>query len=289
MKESSTPLVSVVIPCYNDWQYIHEAVDSIYNQDYKNVEIIIVDDGSDKKTKDVLNELLNENVQIFFQENSGTSAARNKGIEKAKGIYVLTLDADDYFDSSFISKGVNILEEKNKVGLVSCWLRIFKNKIIVGKNHVGGGDANSMIFTNGAIGNALFRKQCWIDVKGYDELMRKGFEDWDFNISIAKAGWGIFIIEEELFNYRDKINSRNKIANKSFKKELLKYIMIKHKDLYIINYEQTIDSFLDEIENLKRRGIVLKESKEYKIGRFLLAPLRKVKKIFSFRSKRKML
>lgn len=280
MKKESLPLVSVIIPCYNDWEYIGQAINSIYNQDYKNTEIIIVDDGSDLKTKTTLKKLQNNNIQVIFQENAGPSAARNKGISIANGNYILTLDADDYFEPTFISKGMKILHKFNKIGLVSCWLKIFKDSTVTGTHHLQGGNPDSLIFSNGAIGNALFRKQCWLDVTGYDESMRKGFEDWDFNISIAKAGWEIYIIEEELFNYRDKTNSRNKIATKSFKKELLKYIMIKHKDLYIKNYEKTIDSLLNEIENLKKRSNNLKQSKEYKIGRFVFAPLRKIKKYF---------
>lgn len=282
MKKDTTPLVSVIIPCYNDGKYINEAVSSIYNQDYENLEIIIIDDGSDDNTKRILEGINKENLQIISQENAGPSVARNRGINIAKGDYILTLDADDYFDSTFVSKAMGILKKNSKIGLVSCWLNIFIDKKIIGKFHHKGGNSDSLIFTNGAIGNALFRKQCWVDVNGYDELMRTGFEDWDFNISIVKEGWEIHIIEEELFNYRDKKKSRNKIANQSFKKELQKYIMIKHKDLYINNYEKTLDSFLDEIENLKLRGVSLKESKEYKIGRFFLAPLRKIKKIFVF-------
>jgi glycosyltransferase involved in cell wall biosynthesis len=270
------PLVSVIIPCYNDYEFIHEAVNSINKQDYKNVEIIIVDDGSDLKTKEVLRNLLQENIQIFSQENLGPSAARNKAIKESKGDYFLTLDADDYFEPSFLSKGLKILLENESVGIVSCWYRFVKDNIIQGVCKLEGGNKNEIIFNNGASGNSLYRKQCWIDVDGYDEKMREGFEDWEFHIRIVEANWKIYIIEEELFNYRDKNNSRNKKANKLYRKSLHRYIYFKHKHLYIDNFEETMDRFLTKIEKLERRAVTLKKSNEYKLGKFVLIPFRMV-------------
>ncbi|MBS7255479.1 glycosyltransferase family 2 protein [Flavobacterium branchiicola] len=271
------PLVSVIIPCYNDHEFIHEAINSINNQDYKNVEIIIVDDGSDLKTKEVLKNISQENIQIFSQENLGPSTARNKAIKESKGDYFLTLDADDYFEPSFLSKSLNILLEKESIGIVSCWYRLVKNGIIKEVCKLEGGDIKTIIFNNGASGNSLYRKQCWIDVDGYDEKMREGFEDWEFHIRIVESNWNICIIKEELFNYRDKNNSRNKKANKLYRKSLHRYIYFKHKHLYIDNFEETVDLFLNKIEKLERRGVSLKNSNEYKLGKFVLIPLRIVK------------
>jgi len=274
------PLVSVIIPCYNDYEFIYQAINSINDQDYKNVEIIIVDDGSDLKTKEILKNISQKNIQIFSQENSGPSTARNRAIKESKGDYFLTLDADDYFEPSFLSKGLNILLENESVGIVSCWYRIVKNDIIRGVCKLEGGNVNEIIFNNGASGNSLYRKQCWIDVDGYDEKMRDGFEDWEFHIRIVEVNWDIYIIKEELFNYRDKNNSRNKKANKLYRKSLHKYIYFKHKHLYINNFEETLDMLLTKIEKLERRGVTLKNSNEYKLGKFVLIPFRMVKFFF---------
>lgn len=280
MKSNDNLLVSVIIPCYNDYKYINEAVKSINNQTHKNVEIIIIDDGSDIQTKKVLKKMEQKNLTVIYQENAGPSTARNNGIQRANGDYILTLDADDFYDVTFLSKGMKVFVEKSDIGLISSWSRVFNDRGIIETCKPEGGDVNTLIFNNGISGgSALFRKKCWSDVNGYDEMMVKGFEDWEFNISIVKAGWKIHIIEEALFNYRDKKNSRNKIAIKNYKRDLIKYMMLKHKDVFYNNFERMIDDFFDEKERLINRGINLKQSKEYKIGRFMLLPIRIVKRI----------
>lgn len=276
----SEPLVSVIIPCYNDHKFINQAIESINGQDYKNLEIIIIDDGSGFETKQVLKNLTQKNIQVIYQENQGPSAARNKGIKQSKGDFFLTLDADDYFESSFLGKALEIILYNESIGIVSCWYNTIKNNTIQEVFKLDGGNVNTIIFSNGASGNSLYRKQCWIDVEGYDEKMVDGYEDWEFHIRIVESRWNIYIIKEALFNYRDKDNSRNKKANKFHKKSLHKYIYLKHKHLYFENFEETIDLFLNKFAELELRGKNLKNSKEYKIGSFMLMPFKLLKKIF---------
>ena len=97
-------LVSIVIPCYNDKEYIEESVNSALNQSYQHFEIIIVDDGSDEKTKKVLSNLHHQKIKLITQVNKGLSAARNVGIAHASGDFILTLDADDFLENSFFLK-----------------------------------------------------------------------------------------------------------------------------------------------------------------------------------------
>ena len=82
-------LVSVIIPCYNQGKYIEECINSVKNQDYENIEIIIVNDGStEQETKDILNDLKNDkSLKIFNIKNSGVAYARNYGIKKSNGKY----------------------------------------------------------------------------------------------------------------------------------------------------------------------------------------------------------
>lgn len=273
-------LVSVIIPCYNDYRYIQEAINSINNQTYKNVEIIIVDDGSGVATQNILKAIVQENLTILYQENSGPSAARNTGIKHAKGDYILTLDADDCFDASFVSKALNCLVVNSKVGLVSCWIKVFTERGIIEKFKPEGGDLKILILGNGAsAGSVLFRKQCWIDAGGYDENMKKGYEDWEFNISVVKAGWEIKIIEEYLFNYRKKIQSRNSQADKFYKYELWKYIYIKHKDLWNTYHELMIDTIFSQMEVLEIGSHNLRKTVDYKLGKALISPFRFIKSL----------
>ncbi|SEO49434.1 hypothetical protein SAMN05444671_3595 [Flavobacterium sp. CF108] len=280
MESNFSFLVSVVIPCYNDYKYIHEAIDSINNQTHKNVEIIIVDDGSDIVTQNVLKTIKQENITILYQKNSGPSAARNTGIKLAKGDYILTLDADDYFDPDFISKALNILTTNNKIGLVSCWIKVFTEKGIIERFKPEGGDLKILILGNGAsAGSVFFRKQCWIDAGGYDENMRKGYEDWEFNISVVKAGWKIEIIEEYLFNYRKKIRSRNSQADKFHKYELWKYIYTKHKDLWNNYHELMIENLFSQMELLELGSHNLRKTVDFKLGKTILMPFRFIKNL----------
>tara|TARA_R100000935_G_scaffold16940_4_gene33450 strand:- start:11542 stop:12381 length:840 start_codon:yes stop_codon:yes gene_type:complete len=267
-------LVSIIIPCYNDGAYIEKAVQSILDQTYSNKEIIIIDDGSDHKTQSVLKKLKNKVDLLIYQENKGPSVARNKGIIKSKGEYILTLDADDFFEPTFIQKAVSILNNYPKVGLVTCHANIFNENANLGEIISGGGEANDLLIRNGALASSLFRKKSWKEVHGYDEKMLNGYEDWDFNISITKAGWKIYILKEHLFNYRLKKESRNQFADFSFKFELLTYIYLKHKDIFITNYENNIINLFSRIEKLEKEKIKIKNTFTYKFGAITLQPLK---------------
>lgn len=281
MESNDNLLVSVIIPCYNDYKYINEAVRSINNQTHKNIEIIIIDDGSNIPTKEVLKKIEQENVTIIYQKNAGPSAARNNGIRQAKGDFILTLDADDYFESVFISKALNCLKQNNKVGLVSCWIKCFFDNGIVEMFKPKGGTIENFLLQNNASGNTLFRKKSWEDVQGYDEKMRNGYEDWEFNLSVIKAGWEIIIIEEYLFNYRQKVQSRNMQANKLHKYELWKYIYIKHKDLWNSYHELMIDKLFSQMEALEQSSNNLRKTVDYKLGKMILTPFRFIHIFFS--------
>jgi glycosyltransferase involved in cell wall biosynthesis len=279
MESSIEALVSVIIPCYNDYKYINEAIRSINNQTYKNVEIIIIDDGSDLQTKEVLKNIFQENLTIIYQKNLGPSAARNNGIKSAKGDFILTLDADDYFEPIFVEKAINCLEKNRKAGLISCWIKILTDEKIVEMFKPAGGDLKTLIQLNGAsAGSVLFRKKCWQETGGYDEQMTKGYEDWEFNLSVVKAGWDIIIIEDFLFNYRRKKVSRNSEANKLHKYELWKYIYLKHQDLWSDYHELMINRTFMQMEILEKATYNLRKSIDYRVGKLILAPFRFIKK-----------
>ena len=98
-----TPLISVIIPVYNVAQYLPRCLDSICNQTYQNLEIILIDDGSTDSSLEICQQYAQKDprIRVFHQENSGVCAARNRGLDCAKGDFVCFVDSDDWLDENF--------------------------------------------------------------------------------------------------------------------------------------------------------------------------------------------
>jgi glycosyltransferase involved in cell wall biosynthesis len=121
-------LVSVIIPAYNAEKYIVDCLNSIFNQTYKNIQVIVVNDGSTDDTEVLLTNLLDPRLEIIRQENRGASHAKNKGLENAKGCYIQYLDADDILSPDKIEKQIlTIKSKKNTVAV--CKTLVFVDDI----------------------------------------------------------------------------------------------------------------------------------------------------------------
>ena len=108
--------VSVVIPTYNSVKYVTEAIESVLEQTYKNIEILVIDDGSTDNTKEVLKKY-DDSIIYLYKENGGVSSARNYGIKKANGKYIAFLDADDVWMPEKIEEQVALMEANEEIGL----------------------------------------------------------------------------------------------------------------------------------------------------------------------------
>ncbi|SDW72152.1 glycosyltransferase [Flavobacterium degerlachei] len=278
-KQMYLPLISIVIPCFNDAEYIEQSINSALNQSHTNLEVIVVDDGSNAETKVVLKKLEPKITKLITQENQGQSTARNVGITQAKGDYILVLDSDDFFEPSFCEKAIIHFEKDNTIKIITSHVRrLLLNK----QNDVfipNGGTIIKFLKYNGATGSAMFRKSDWQKVGGYDEAMRQGFEDWEFYIRLLKEGGYSYVIPETLFNYRIKENSTTTIANKN-RSNLLNYIYLKHKDIYINNYELLVNNLLARLDREEFEKIKNTQRIEFRIGKAILSPLRYIKSIF---------
>lgn len=274
----SDTLVSIIVPCYNDAQYIEESVLSALNQTYPYKEVIVVDDGSDVVTKAVLKKLEPTITKLITQENQGQSTARNIGIREAKGEYILVLDSDDYFEPSFCKKAISIFLENKDAKIVTCFAnRIYENNYTAVFKPQGG-QLENFLLNNCAMGSAMFKKNDWQKKNGYDEAMRKGFEDWEFYIRLLKGGGFTYVIPETLFNYRLRLDSTTSKANK-IKYELLQYIYIKHQDLYKENFELFITHLIETIAREEKEKTKNLSRIEFKIGKKVLQPLRYFKRL----------
>jgi hypothetical protein len=273
------PLISIIIPCYNDAKYIEQSVNSALNQTYSNKEVIVVDDGSNAATKAVLKRLAPQIAKLITQENKGQSTARNVGVKEAKGDYILVLDSDDYFESTFCEKAIEVFESRKDVKLISSFVNKLNDGKIIDIFKSQGGNISQFLSNNQATGGCAFLKSDFEKINGYDELMKKGFEDWEFYIRLLKDGGSSYVIPEPLFNYRLRNDSTTSKANK-IKYELLQYIYLKHQDLYKANYDLFITHLLSRIEREEMEKLKNLNRIEYKIGFNILRPLRFIKRIF---------
>lgn len=199
----SVPLVSVIIPCYNYGQYLLDAVESVDRQSLSNIEIIIVDDGStDGPTLTQIEQLADArpDLTIIRQENRGLPAARNCGIGVARGRYICCLDADDRLDPTYLEKTAAILESRPDMALAYSWARLFEDEDGVWQTEPF--NPQKLLTYNFLPVAALFRRDAWVAVGGYDESLRIGYEDWDFWLRLAGAGINGFLIPEPLFWHR---------------------------------------------------------------------------------------
>ena len=114
--------ISVIIPVYNTEKYLRRCFDSVIAQDYKNLEIVIINDGSEDNSEQIINEYKKkypELISYYKKENSGVADTRNFGIEKAQGDYIMFLDSDDYIDKAllktleeYVNKNIDLIKFK---------------------------------------------------------------------------------------------------------------------------------------------------------------------------------
>ncbi|MDQ6763316.1 MAG: glycosyltransferase family 2 protein, partial [Bacteroidota bacterium] len=181
------PLISVVITTYNYASYLPRAIDSVRQQTYSNIEIIVIDDGSTDDTKSVINE--NPFVRYYYQENNGISSARNAGIRQAKGKYLLFLDADDWLEPDAIENNFEVIRDKPQIAFVSgnYYLlhvesgRIENVAVSVNKSHYARLLESNYI---GMLGAVLFQKWVLEEVQ-FDERLQ-ACEDYDLYLTIAR-------------------------------------------------------------------------------------------------------
>lgn len=275
-------LVSVIIPCFNHGKYIDQAVDSVLNQTYQDFEIIIIDDGStDEFTISHLKNYSKSKTTLYHTENEGVCAARNYGISKSNGDYILPLDADDYIMPTFLEKAIKY---------VSDFDIIYSNTICFGD------ESKELILPDFSIENelkqnlivntALYSKENWKNVGGYNVEMKKGWEDWDFWLKLIEKGAKVFNIDESLFFYRIIQNSRNRIFSKSEESELEQQIITNHIELYRKYFPEPLtllrelDSLRTEKESFEKYKQQIHNSVSYKLGDFILVPIKFFKKLF---------
>ena len=236
--------VSVIIPCYNQGIYVSEAVDSVLAQTFQDLEIIIVNDGStDEKTNSVLAALNRDKTRVLRTTNQGLAAARNNGISAATGTYILPLDADDRIATGYIDQGVQLLDAEPDVGIVYCRAMLFG--AVNSEWALPPYSIEEMLKDNVIFCSALFRREDWETVGGYDTGMVYGWEDYDFWLSLIERGRKVRQLDSHLFYYRVSPDSMVRTKEKCQKVQMFTRVYHRHQEFIGKNIEVWIENLIE--------------------------------------------
>ena len=267
--------VSIVIPCFNHGGMLRETLESVERARNANLaEVIIVDDGStDPDTCAYFEELAYSPYKIISQPNRGLGPARNAGIEAAQGEFILPLDSDNCIRKCYLSSGVKLLLEQPNVGVVYGDAEYFGERS--GRWHVADFDLRQMVESNYIDACALYRKCVWASVNGYDENMPwMGSEDWDFWMRIAIRGLRFEHLDEIAFDYRVRRGSMVEGA-RLHSSENRRHVFEKPENRVLnLLLEQA-----NEASRLTERIRQIQSSRDYRFGRLLVDPIRRIKRL----------
>ena len=250
----SNKKISLIIPCYNQSAFLVECLESVAQQTFTDWECILINDGSTDNTEEICKKWVEKDAlfHYFKKENGGVSSARNFGIEKSTGIYILPLDGDDKIAENYLKLASEKLE--NGFDVVYCLAKYFgeRNENFDLQNHT----YENLLRENTLFCSALFKKENLNNLQ-FDENLIHGFEDWEFWISLlSNHDLKVFRLDETLFYYRIKEISRNNEIKKDIEKDrsAKRYIFNKHQD----KYEST---FGDYFQLLRKNNSLEKKNK----------------------------
>lgn len=233
--DKENPLVSIVIPCYNHAQFVQETIQSVIDQDYENIELIIIDDGSNDNSVEVIQQMIPACEERFvrfefrYRPNKGLSSTLNESIKWCKGAYFFALASDDIVYPTIISKEVALLGKRLDCGMChthaeSVYVKPNTKKTII--------ESHEFTFQQLIIKNRVYAPTVMIrmsvvrELGGFDESLY--MEDWDMWLRILDAGYKICFINEILAFYRQ--HESNSYKNYNRMEEASDLILDKWKD-----------------------------------------------------------
>ncbi|MAG38716.1 glycosyl transferase family 2 [Candidatus Woesearchaeota archaeon] len=205
------PLVSIIMPTYNSEKFIFEAINSILNQTYTNFELLIINDGSNDHTMEIIHEVPDDKIQYFEQDNKGVSKARNLGLSNMRGEFFCFMDADDVMPSNSIMSRLQIFQKQPNISFVDGKVVYMNEEMLpIGKSYIPsfkGYPYNELLQVSNSccFGNTwMIKREMNIEYKFNEELTH--CEDLCFYLSISEGRKYDFTINEVL-HYRIIKNS----------------------------------------------------------------------------------
>lgn len=250
------PIVSVIVPAYNAEKTIAKTINSLIKQTLKSIEIIVIDDGSTDSTAEIVKDLAKKDKRIkyYFQKNQGVAVARNTGIKKSTGKYIMWCDSDDTFNINMCLKMVGVMENR-MVDMAICRTNTITDNI----DHSLKKDTEKyldhkykdyqlisfdlIVQTDVSLWNKIFRRDIIID---NNIMMPRGllFEDAYFCSAYMLCADNIYYLKDRLYNY---VRQPDSIMSKSFKKSTssLDYLKIAIKLHDFLKFSNLFDKHID--------------------------------------------
>jgi glycosyltransferase involved in cell wall biosynthesis len=228
-----TPLVSVIVPCYNSGKTLSRTINSVLRQTWERIEIIIINDGStDKFTIEQLDFFSTEpKITIYSQSNKGLSSARNRGISISNGEYILPLDSDDWLDNNAIKIMLDAYNKSNLNSIVFSDIKLEGERVGVKETFC---NPFEQLFSNQLPYCMLFPKSVFNEIPGYDETLLFGLEDWDLNIRLLINKYNFVKVNKSIFHYQvDTSGMFQSVTSKRFG-YIFNKIKQKNSDTYVI-------------------------------------------------------
>jgi glycosyltransferase involved in cell wall biosynthesis len=219
---ATTPLVSIIITCYNYAEFLGEAIESALRQTYRPLEVIVVDDGS---TDDSVAVASRYPVRLIAQKNRGLSAATNVGVRVAHCEYVMRLDADDVLYPSFVAQTLEALDSSPQAALAHADAEFFGTRS--GRVPFQPFDSEALAQGSYATCCSLMRRTAWDAVGGLDESIPL-CEDWDLWLAFADHGFTGVMVHRILWGYRQHGPSMVKRQIRRWTDVVREYRLIAH-------------------------------------------------------------
>lgn len=268
---NSKPLVSVIVPVYNVKEFLSKCVESVINQTYDNLEILLIDDASSDGSELICDsyEKKTGNISVFHQDNMGLSGARNTGIDKSKGEYLLFVDSDDWIDADTVEQAVKKAKEYNADTVIWSYLREYPDRSLkrdvlpaVPTLYTGDDYRGLYLSVVGPYGeklchpenldvlssacNKLYKKSI-IGALRFEDTKEIGTEDLLFNICYFKSAGSAVYIDRYFLHYR---KSENQTLSSTYQEQFVrKRLNLYSKIMEVIGEsdKEVLDSYYNRI------------------------------------------
>lgn len=230
-------MISIVIPLHNKEKYVFKTLTSILSQDFPDFEVIIVDDGSTDSSLEIISEFKDDRIKVISVDNGGVSSARNLGIKQATYSWIALLDADDFWDRTYLKQSMKIVKRFPEIKIVATnYYKVFSSKSIISHNFRDGFVDNYFNFPCITSSSVIIKKDVFYSVGLFDTKLKYG-EDQHLWFRIA-AAFKIYYNDSPLvyYNMHDHLKGNALVGTRNLDSDLVS--VIDDLEIYGKNWER---------------------------------------------------